>query len=145
MSFNAIYKTYYPKIVRYSFKITKDVEASEDIAQETFIRASDNLSEIQSISPWLYKTCKNLSLNYVRSNKFLSVENDKYFDVNYYELSYNDKILTHNLPLKQRLVIDLTLKGYNLDDIKEETGMSYQAVKANYHYALVKLQKTLNV
>jgi RNA polymerase sigma factor (sigma-70 family) len=53
--------------------IVRDVPASEDIAQEAFISAwqqLDKLSNHKSFMPWLRQITRNLSLDYLRSQKY---------------------------------------------------------------------------
>lgn len=57
-----------------AFQVIRDFHRSEDIAQETFIRAWHNLGRIREVDKfrsWLYTTAKRISIDFLRKeNKF---------------------------------------------------------------------------
>ncbi len=56
-------------LIRFCFTITHDADQAEDIAQEAFIRAYNQLSNYDPsfrFSTWLYRIARNLALNHIR-------------------------------------------------------------------------------
>jgi len=59
-------------ITAIALAITRDVQASEDIAQEAFLRAWQQLSQLQnhaSFLPWLRQITRNLARDWLRANR----------------------------------------------------------------------------
>jgi RNA polymerase sigma-70 factor (ECF subfamily) len=62
---------YAPSLAGYLMSLVRDQYQAEDIAQETFIRAFDNLDKFDvhlEFRPWLFKIGRNLALNYLKSS-----------------------------------------------------------------------------
>ena len=56
--------------------ITRDVQASEDIAQEAFLKAWKHLGSLKnpdSLLPWLRQITRNLARDHLRSAQYLSL------------------------------------------------------------------------
>lgn len=67
-----IVKRYQGKLLRYASGIVKDDQLSEDIVQETFIKAFKNLNNFNTdkkFSSWIYRIAHNESLNIIRRSK----------------------------------------------------------------------------
>ena len=57
-------------LIGYISRLTGDIRQAEDLAQETFIRAFENLDKFDSrrpFRPWLLRIGRNLALNYLSS------------------------------------------------------------------------------
>ncbi len=57
-------------LIGYLARLTGDFHQSEDIAQETFLRAFDNLDRFDTrrpFRPWLFRIGRNLALNWLSS------------------------------------------------------------------------------
>jgi len=71
--FRVFYKRYFKRLVNYSVKkLNNQRYIAEDIAQETFLRAYDNIEKIykkNEFIKWIYVVARNLSYNYTRDNK----------------------------------------------------------------------------
>ncbi len=71
-AFEELVKKYKDRIVGYIFKYTRDIERSEEIAQEVFIRvfrSKDRYSVKAKFSTFIYRIAMNLSFNEVRDRK----------------------------------------------------------------------------
>jgi RNA polymerase sigma-70 factor (ECF subfamily) len=73
-----IVEKYKDKIFNYvNYTYAKDSDAAEDLVQETFIRAFDNLKKFdleRPFSPWLFKIATNIALTYVGKRKSISLD-----------------------------------------------------------------------
>jgi len=72
-SFERLVKTYQKRIYYLAYRMVKDHDAADDIAQETFIKAYDSLHKFKEgygFFPWIYRICMNLSINYLKRQKF---------------------------------------------------------------------------
>ncbi|OGC75974.1 MAG: hypothetical protein A2Z27_05090 [candidate division Zixibacteria bacterium RBG_16_50_21] len=77
--FEEIVKRYQKRIFYLAYRMTKDFDAADDIAQETFIKAYQNLGSFKenyAFYTWIYRIGMNLSINYIRRQKFLVREQE---------------------------------------------------------------------
>lgn len=58
-------------LIRYALSIINDLDQARDIAQEVFIKLSQNLRNLDrnQIAPWLFTVCKNRALDHYRKNQ----------------------------------------------------------------------------
>src|SRR5574341_664989 len=78
-AFEEILKRHQKKIFYLAYRMTKDFDAADDIAQETFIKAYQNIGSFKESYPfyaWIYRIGMNLAINYLRRQKFLVREKD---------------------------------------------------------------------
>ncbi|OGC94599.1 MAG: hypothetical protein A2142_06930, partial [candidate division Zixibacteria bacterium RBG_16_48_11] len=78
-AFEEIVKRYQKRIFYLAYRMTKDFDASDDIAQETFIKAYQNIGSFKesfSFYTWIYRIGMNLAINYLRRQKFLVREQE---------------------------------------------------------------------
>jgi RNA polymerase sigma-70 factor (ECF subfamily) len=77
--FEQLVKRYQKKIYRLAFRMTKDHDSADDIAQETFVKAFTSIrsfKEEHSFYPWIFRICINLSINYLKRKKFVLSESE---------------------------------------------------------------------
>jgi RNA polymerase sigma-70 factor (ECF subfamily) len=73
-AFEEMVRRHQKKIFYLAYRMTKDFDAADDIAQETFIKAYQNISSFKESYPfytWIYRIGMNLAINYLRRQKFL--------------------------------------------------------------------------
>ena len=71
-AFNPLVARYTPRIRAYLFRMVRDREEAEDLAQETFIKAFRALGQFKperAFRSWLYAIATNTGLNAIRSRK----------------------------------------------------------------------------
>lgn len=78
-AYGEIYKLYQKKIYRFSYYMMQNQELAEDITQNTFIKAwlalpSFSFSKNGTIQAYLFKIARNLSIDYQRKKKEISLE-----------------------------------------------------------------------
>jgi RNA polymerase sigma-70 factor (ECF subfamily) len=76
-SFDLLVKRYQRKVYFLAYRMVKGHDAADDIAQETFINAYSAIKSFKigySFYTWLYRICMNLSINYLKRQKFVISE-----------------------------------------------------------------------
>jgi RNA polymerase sigma-70 factor (ECF subfamily) len=61
----SLYESYYKELIAFGIHLSGSKELTEDLVQETFIKALTNTDTLEDLSPgkqraWLYRTFKNL-------------------------------------------------------------------------------------
>jgi RNA polymerase sigma-70 factor (ECF subfamily) len=76
-SFDLLVKKYQKRIYFLAYRMVKNHDAADDIAQETFINAYSSIKSFKlgySFYTWLYRICMNLSINHLKRQKFVVPE-----------------------------------------------------------------------
>ena len=151
-AFGTLVEAYQTEIRRFFLNITfGDAALSDDLAQETFIKAYTSIRSFKGLSKfstWLYRIATNETITFLNRNNAVVMEEpetcaaqleaDTYFDGDSLQTRLQEAIQT--LPPKQRMVFNM--KYY--DDMKYEEissilGTSIGALKASYHLAVKKI------
>jgi RNA polymerase sigma-70 factor (ECF subfamily) len=145
-------------------KYTFDIEAAEDIVQDSFVKAWKNLSKFDdgnSFKTWLYTIGKNTTLDYLKKNKNLPFSalqgiEDMVLEpalINSPGMSAAQHINAHYidmkdglniLPDKDRNIIEMHYQqGYAFREIAEKLGRSTDTVKTWHRRAIKRLRDML--
>ncbi len=156
--FSAKLQELIPYIYSLCYKITTDMDISQDIAQETLLNAwekQSQLKDIDKLKPWLRKIALNIFLNQKRKEriKVLSAEELSETEQDGYKFEFispapsmEDEIIANEtvksirngcflamarkLTLEQRIVFSLTeMFEISLDEISDILNISIPAVK----------------
>ena len=76
-AFRQLVVRYQKKVFYLAYRMTKDKDAADDLAQETFIRTYQALGRFKENYPfytYIYRICMNLSINYHRRQKLTVYE-----------------------------------------------------------------------
>lgn len=72
-AFESLYQRYSTVLFRSLLAITRDPGTAEDLLQESFVRAYNNLhrvdESVSSLSPWLHRIALNLAYNWVERHR----------------------------------------------------------------------------
>ncbi|WP_296312757.1 RNA polymerase sigma factor [Winogradskyella sp. UBA3174] len=155
-TFEFIYKTYAKDIRRFLFFKTQDIDAAEDLLQNTFIKLWDNCSKVDynKIKSYTYTVANNLFLNekkhekvvknYSDSNKKESTNESPEFILLEKEFMEKLERTISNLPEKQREVFLLNrIENKKYKEIAELLDISVKAVEKRMHQALVVMRKEI--
>jgi RNA polymerase sigma-70 factor (ECF subfamily) len=76
-SFDLLVKRYQRKVYSLAYRMVKNHDAADDLAQETFIKAYLSIKSFKlgyAFYTWLYRICMNLSINYLKRQKLVIPE-----------------------------------------------------------------------
>tara|TARA_Y100000768_G_scaffold383431_1_gene365591 strand:- start:5831 stop:6397 length:567 start_codon:yes stop_codon:yes gene_type:complete len=154
-SFRFLVEKYQARIINTCFKYTKNIGDAEDLGQEVFLKAFQNLKNFKFDSKfysWIYRIAVNTSLNYINSkekrkeketisdescliNQSLTDDNpNEYYKFN--ELVDRIKPLLDNLPSDLKNLIELyEIKGYTYEQISKELSVPIGTVRSRLHRA----------
>lgn len=159
LGFKALVSKYSEPLYWHIRRIVLIHEDTDDLLQETFIKAWKSIDSFRGdskILTWLYKIATNESIRHLNKFKdryYLDVDNpdasvvntlqgDPYFDGDEAVLKLERAILS--LPEKQRLVF--LMKYYDdmkYKEISKILGTSVGGLKASYHHAVSKIEEYL--
>ena len=158
-AFSEVVSQYSEKIYWQIRKMVFDHEDANDLVQNTFIKAWNNVSNFRGdskLSTWLYRIAINESITFLNAQRqrnnisiddedvFLAnkLESDEYFDGDEILLKLQKAIAL--LPEKQRLVFNMRYYDeLSYEEISEILGTSIGALKASYHHAAKKIESFL--
>lgn len=171
MNFIEVFREHHKYIYSYAYKLTNHKELAEDLTQETFLKAYEDISQLRdenSVRFWLRKICFNTHLMNLRKLKKLketpygemlelqqlgnlvnidtsipSVEDEIIVDETIKEIQ-NGCFLTmiHKLSENQRIVFSLVdMFGLSIEDVSKIINLTESATKALLYRARIKLDK----
>jgi RNA polymerase sigma factor (sigma-70 family) len=163
LAFNQLVRKYQQKIYWHIRKMVLDHDDANDLTQDTFVKAWQNIENFRGDSQlytWLYRIATNETLNFLQKKKKRfavsmddeesglpdladTLENDVLISGDEIQLKLQKAILT--LPDKQRLVFNMRyFDEMKYEEISDITDTSVGALKASYHLAVEKIEKYLN-
>jgi RNA polymerase sigma-70 factor (ECF subfamily) len=106
-AFNFLVNKYYPRVYASLFSFTKSKEDSEDLAQQTFIKAWQQIESFRGDSAfftWIYRIAINLAKNFVVSSSYKKQKantsiQDAAIEITSYENI--ESVLTHNQSMQE--------------------------------------------
>lgn len=160
-AFSKIVKLMMNQIAALTYRMTGDREASQDLTQETFISAWENLSRFRgeaAFSSWLYRIASNKSLNYIKASgkrrmDSLDDDPDGVFEIAgsgpdpetlLADRELKQQILQFmaSLPEQQKLVFELRFyQQMKFEEISRTLKKAEGTVKTHYRLAIVKLRQ----
>lgn len=154
-----IYKKYSKLIYNYLYRLTRDIELSEELMQETFYSAIKGINKFKGtckISVWLCQIAKNKWRDHLNKSKKIqltSLNEDIDFLINtdcYFEnISDKDDIIQlynniNKLDESVREVFYLRIKGeLSFKEIAEITGKSEEWARVNFYRGKIKIKEEL--
>ena len=146
-----LYLTYRPELLKYCCMICGNVSDAEDLLQETFLRALNNLDTLEELNEkqrraWLYKVARNLFYDACRRRaveQAYAVETEEESDAGLPEVE-TALILSTLPPELSQLFIKRYFAGYTSKELAEAYGLSASGVRAALSRARTLLKETLN-
>jgi RNA polymerase sigma-70 factor (ECF subfamily) len=158
-AFRLIIEKYQVRLYWHIRKMVIDHDDTDDILQNTMIKAWKGLPSFQRTSQlytWLYRIATNETLSFLQQKKkrFLlpladvesqlssKIDSDPLITGDEIQIKLQKAIL--RLPEKQRLVFNMRyFDEIPYEDMSEILGTSEGALKASYHHAVKKIEKFL--
>ncbi|MDZ7717228.1 MAG: RNA polymerase sigma-70 factor [Balneolaceae bacterium] len=157
-AFDQLFRHLYAPLVKFSHKYTKDRSAASDIVQQAFINVwqiREELSPNQSIKTYMFRTVRNLSLNYIRDRSRittgLETENLESDEIPFYgeSSSLHENKQLHlvkkwisKLPDRQRETLKMSrFEGLSHEEIAEVLDISKRTVNNHIVHAMKKLKQ----
>lgn len=150
-----IYKLYSKAMYNICFRITGVEEVAEDVLQEAFVSAFQNIKSFKgrsSFGAWLKKIVVNRAISYLRKQQMDMIELDERIEVveeagDDIELVLKVNIVKEaiqKLPNGFRVVFSLyLLEGYDHKEIAEILGITESTSKSQYNRAKKKLKEII--
>lgn len=166
-AFRELMNKYQKPLYFHVLKMVKDREQVEDLVQESFMKAFDNLGSYNTkyaFSTWLYRITTNHTIDYLRKKKLQTFsmnepvktkDGEVHFQVKDEQAETDRNIIRkqrqniihdaiENLPEKYRAVIELRhLQELSYDEIAEQLDLPLGTVKAHIFRAREMLYKAL--
>lgn len=154
-----IYIKYYKSVYNFLYKLTYDVELSEELTQETFytaIKKINTLKNKESIRTWLYQIAKNKWKDYLKKNKKnivnLDENNIENLAANYNieeDMITKDNIIElfkkiHMLDIDTREIIYLKIiRNFTFKEISQILGKNEEWARTKFYRGKLKLKEIL--
>ena len=156
-AFSELVKRHQKGVLRLCLRFMKDLDAAEDVVQESFIKSYERIETFEgrsSFRSWLYQIAVNTAKNKLRERR------DGITDFNQVPLAVAAKAeskMVHNavadlilkyvelLPFKQRTALVLRIyEDLSFKEIAEIMECPYDTAKANFRHALMKMKDELS-
>lgn len=151
--FAGCYEKYYTAILKHAAYLTGNLQAAEDITQETFIKLHNVPPSHANTGAWLMKTATNLSYNYMRGDRVkrskepVIAENEMSNVISIEDAAIRDleirsvRKALNSLSSRDRLCLMLKYSGYKYYEIAEAAGIDINSVGKILARAQAKLKK----
>jgi RNA polymerase sigma-70 factor (ECF subfamily) len=157
-SFEILFHKYYKFLCQYAAKIINDDSAAEEIVQDFFVKIwekRETLNIETSVKNYLFRSVKNLCINYVQHNKtkynyakkvFSEIENNFSDDDSFPETELSQKIeeSINSLPEKRKEIFRLSRQeGLKYQEIADKLNISIKTVETQMSLAIKTLRDKL--
>jgi RNA polymerase sigma-70 factor (family 1) len=158
-SFTAIFNQYYAPLVLYTYRITDNQAAAEDIVGEAFIslwNKRTSIDEIHSLKAYLYTAARNRSLTWIRKNNRENERNKAAlsFEEEFENTALENMIYAETMgkiytamdrlpPQCKKVFILHYIEGKKIAEIAEELKISISSVRTHRGRGIDLLQKAL--
>lgn len=156
---DAIYKKYCKCVYNFLYKLTNDIELSEELTQETFytaIKKINTLNKKESIRTWLYQIAKNKWKDYLKKNKKANIDLDENtvenlvanYDIEE-DIIAKDNIIEfykkiHMLDIDTREIIYLKIiRNFTFKEISQILGKSEEWARTKFYRGKLRLKESL--
>jgi RNA polymerase sigma-70 factor (family 1) len=156
-AFKKYFDTYYDSIRGFLYYKTGNIDLTDDLIQEVFLKLWEMRNNIkpESVKPLLYTIATNLHLNHVKHQKVVygfvakSSQLDKMAeaaDFNILEQEFSDKLqkVLAEVPEKCRTVFLMNrIEGLTYNEIAERLDLTTKAIEKRMHQALSVIKEKL--
>ena len=160
-AFSYLVDKYKDMVFTLAFRILKNRENAEEVAQDSFVKVYQNLKKFKSkskFSTWLYRIVYNTAISRVRvkQNPTMSIDDQKFFEIEdekqnvikNFDIENNKMILQrllNKLDESDRALITLYyLDECKISEIAEITGQNNSNIKVKLHRTRKKMKEELH-
>ncbi|MBD0277895.1 MAG: sigma-70 family RNA polymerase sigma factor [Flavisolibacter sp.] len=154
-AFNALYWKYHQAVYANIFKLTKEVEVTQDILQEVFIALWEKRSSIdinQTVSGWLFVVSYNKSISYLKRalkesvisnewNEEMQPAEESEINVREVQLQLLEDALGQLSPQKKKVFELCKLQGKSYEETARELNISKHTVKEYLSAAIANVKE----
>jgi RNA polymerase sigma-70 factor (ECF subfamily) len=163
-AFEVLLTRYKSKVYSYIFQIVRDRELTEDIFQDTFIKAITTIQqgryfESGRFLSWINRIAHNLIIDFFRKEKnentvsadnydYEIVNNSKLSDLSIEDIMSNEQVLQDVVkmveylpPVQQEVVKMRFFQDLSFKEIAEKTDVSINTALGRMRYALLNMRK----
>lgn len=163
-AFDVLLQRHQTRVYNYILQMVKDRTLSDDIFQETFVKAISTIrqgryTESGKFPAWINRIARNLVIDYFRQEKSegsVSSDNDDFDVLNRKELAEDTvedllidsqikadvRRLIRHLPTSQRQVLVMRYyRNMSFKEIAETTGVSINTALGRMRYAILNLRR----
>jgi RNA polymerase sigma-70 factor, ECF subfamily len=164
-AFEVLLDRYLKPVYNFSYQLVRDATISEDLTQETFVKAWKNIKRFdknRSFKTWVFTIAKNTTYDYFKKKKTIPFSSfvDEDGNNKLENLSDNnillDEILERKniakemeeklkeIPEKYRIILTLHYReDFSLQEISEILGKPYNTIKSGHQRALKKMREVI--
>jgi RNA polymerase sigma-70 factor (ECF subfamily) len=164
-AFSDLLDAYLKPTYNFLYRFTGDAAATDDLTQETFIKAWKNMKRFdrsKNFKTWLFTIAKNTAFDYLKKKKaipfssFTNEEGNNYLENIGEEVALPDELLERadlareftgklkQLPKQYELILVMRYKDdFSLMEIADILDLPYNTVKSQHVRALAGLKKIL--
>ena len=156
-AFGQLYELYFEKIYKFIFYRVSQKEVAEDLAEDVFIKAWQNIRSVKedSFSGWLYQIAKNRVIDYYRQKK-ITVDIEEISNVLESDENLSEDTNTvmdrrifmealKQLTPEQQIIIKLKfIEDMDNTEISELISKNEGSIRVIQHRAIIKLQQIIN-
>ncbi len=157
-AFETLFHKYYGYLCMYATKIINDDSSAEEIVQDFFVKLWEKREKLNietSINNYLFRSVKNLCINYIQHNKtkvryaknvLSEIENNISDDSNFTEIDLSKKIeeSIDSLPEKRKEIFRLNRQeGLKYHEIAQKLNVSIKTVETQMSLAIKTLREKL--
>ena len=159
-AFAILVERYKRQIYSVTYSMTRNHADADDLSQDTFVRAYENLGRFNlgtNFRSWLCRIAVNLCIDHLRHKKRFPEDDlddqlerlqgqnvNPHQEIESHELMQNIMAAVDSLPGDQRTVVILReMQGLGMKEIAEVMKCSENTIRWRLHYARKKLRKKL--
>ena len=159
-AFQQVFKATYPKVMAFALGFTKDKYHADEIAQNVFISLwthRERLIQVHNLDAYLFKMAKNAVLNFMASQKTITIDITAVKGVTAYEASAQMQLEAQDLRLLTDMIVENMApqrkavyrmsreEGLTNDEIARRTGLQKKTVENHLNLALGEIRKMLKI
>jgi RNA polymerase sigma-70 factor (ECF subfamily) len=151
-AFEALFESYYPRLFRFLFRLTRSHGAAEELANDVLLtlwKDADRFRGDSKVSTWIFGIAYRQALAHLRKRKFKLVpfvERDAVVDEAGAQIEREDWVRrgVEELPPKQKLTVMLVyFLGLSCEETAKVSGVPVSTVKTRMFHARRKMKHHL--